>query len=480
MPARRCRHPAGQQQPRLRALLLQGLDRWVFNQYTADTTAATPSVRCKPPAGVTARHSGCIWRAPTAPQPTCSSLYVNGTLAGRRPTRTAWDARRGLQIGAGSYNGAPAASSRAPSTTSAVRQAVASGEVTKLRNHQAVGARDGPPRGLPPRRARRSDRDHRPRRRPAAVYKGGGPPACPASPERPRARRSDRSREDRPEQLRHINNQQLLGSRPGRNSPTKPDHAAIIAAQAGRHDPASSCTTPPPTAGRSTSTPPTARRRYRCGRREPTEGHAAGVWMHLAGRPRLRDQHADPVRERRLRRHDQPLRAVLRRAVDSRSGRARTPTARSAAILPRHDRRRTGSRPAALGPRGRGSSTGPPAGRGPLEAGRGLHRHPGHRPDAAAENQRADPGRRREDRVRLGRQRRPGTGRCRRLRGHRHVPRRHEHQLHGDGLGPVRRRTDRQRGRTERTGHLQQRLRGPARADGRGPGGCRALADLDA
>ncbi|AZQ32160.1 LamG domain-containing protein [Streptomyces cyaneochromogenes] len=82
-------------------------DRWAFNQYTADTASATP-VRAMAPAagGVTVGK----W---THLVGTYSSgademkLYVDGVLVGTTAYSTPWDARRGLQFGAGSYSGQP-------------------------------------------------------------------------------------------------------------------------------------------------------------------------------------------------------------------------------------------------------------------------------------------------------------------------------------------------------------------------------------
>ncbi|MFJ8085109.1 LamG-like jellyroll fold domain-containing protein [Streptomyces sp. NPDC096205] len=82
-------------------------DRWAFNQYTSDSASATP-VRVMP-----ASAGGATVGKWTHLVGTYSSgsdelkLYVDGTLVGTTTYATPWDARRGLQIGAGSYSGQP-------------------------------------------------------------------------------------------------------------------------------------------------------------------------------------------------------------------------------------------------------------------------------------------------------------------------------------------------------------------------------------
>ena len=115
-------------------------DRWAFNQYSADTPSATP-VRVMQAAagGVSAGewvHLVGTFSAANAEL----KLYVNGELAGTTSYTTPWDARRGLQIGAGSYDGAPA--SFFPGTIDEVRifdKPLAQSDITDLYNKQPVG-----------------------------------------------------------------------------------------------------------------------------------------------------------------------------------------------------------------------------------------------------------------------------------------------------------------------------------------------------
>ncbi|MFF4977999.1 LamG-like jellyroll fold domain-containing protein [Streptomyces sp. NPDC001083] len=81
-------------------------DRWVFNQYSADTPDATP-VRAMPASagGVKAgewTHLVGVYAGGDHEL----RLYVNGALAGSTAYTTAWSARRGTVIGSGSYGGA--------------------------------------------------------------------------------------------------------------------------------------------------------------------------------------------------------------------------------------------------------------------------------------------------------------------------------------------------------------------------------------
>ncbi|MFE7974336.1 LamG-like jellyroll fold domain-containing protein [Streptomyces shenzhenensis] len=82
-------------------------DRWAFNQYTADTeNAGIARVMQASAGGVKAgewTHLVGTFGASTDEL----KLYVNGQLAGTATYDSPWDARRGLQLGAGSYNGKP-------------------------------------------------------------------------------------------------------------------------------------------------------------------------------------------------------------------------------------------------------------------------------------------------------------------------------------------------------------------------------------
>ncbi|MFI7100860.1 LamG-like jellyroll fold domain-containing protein [Streptomyces sp. NPDC050161] len=106
-------HPAiiatqpGNHRPGFELYYSSELKRWVFNQYTADSTdAGIARAMADGPGGVAAHE----WTHLVGAYDSVSKallLYVNGKLVGQAPYTTAWNARRGLQIGAGSYDGTP-------------------------------------------------------------------------------------------------------------------------------------------------------------------------------------------------------------------------------------------------------------------------------------------------------------------------------------------------------------------------------------
>ncbi|MFF7897242.1 LamG-like jellyroll fold domain-containing protein [Streptomyces sp. NPDC088817] len=85
-------------------------DRWVFNQYKADATGAGLARAMAPsPGGVKAdqwTHLVGVYSLGDKEL----RLYVDGALVGSTAYSTPWDARRGLQIGAGLYDGGRLAS----------------------------------------------------------------------------------------------------------------------------------------------------------------------------------------------------------------------------------------------------------------------------------------------------------------------------------------------------------------------------------
>ncbi|MFE3652401.1 LamG-like jellyroll fold domain-containing protein [Streptomyces sp. NPDC059152] len=108
-------HPAiiatqpGNNRPGFELYYSADLQRWVFNQYTADSPDAGIARAMAPqPGGVTANqwtHLVGMYDSPAK----MLRLYVDGQLAGQVAYATAWNARRGLQLGAGSYDGNPGA-----------------------------------------------------------------------------------------------------------------------------------------------------------------------------------------------------------------------------------------------------------------------------------------------------------------------------------------------------------------------------------
>ncbi|MET7737863.1 LamG-like jellyroll fold domain-containing protein [Streptomyces sp. NPDC005402] len=80
-------------------------DRWVFDQYTADTATATPVRAMQSSAGGVKAGEWVHLVGVFGLGAKQLSLYVNGTLAGTASYSTPWDARRGLQIGAANLRG---------------------------------------------------------------------------------------------------------------------------------------------------------------------------------------------------------------------------------------------------------------------------------------------------------------------------------------------------------------------------------------
>ncbi len=127
------------------------LKRWVFNQYTADSQDAGIARAMAPqPGGVTAGEWTHLVGAYDSVAKVLQ-LYVNGKLAGQTPYTTAWNARRGLQLGAGSYTGNPGAFF--PGSLDEIQifdRAVSAGEVTRLFNKERLSGPGRPARAAFP------------------------------------------------------------------------------------------------------------------------------------------------------------------------------------------------------------------------------------------------------------------------------------------------------------------------------------------
>ncbi|OON80525.1 LamG domain-containing protein [Streptomyces tsukubensis] len=115
-------------------------DRWVFNQYKADEAGAgvTRVMADKPGDASTGKWTHLAGSYDSVRN--VLELFVNGKLVGQTPYSTPWEARRGLQLGAGSYNGAPGAFF--PGSIDDVQifdKPLAQDEIDKLYTHKAVG-----------------------------------------------------------------------------------------------------------------------------------------------------------------------------------------------------------------------------------------------------------------------------------------------------------------------------------------------------
>ncbi|MFJ1914840.1 LamG-like jellyroll fold domain-containing protein [Streptomyces sp. NPDC088147] len=210
-------------------------DRWVFNQYVSDTPDSN-AVRAMSATAGGAKAGEWTHLVGTYSQTDGElKLYVQGQLVGTTPYTTPWDARRGLQIGAGSYSGKPG--SFFPGTIDDLRiydKPLTATEVTRLHNKQAIGT------GRPARAVFPLDEpadatqitghaDVHP-----AVFKGGAIAGRPGVDGM--SLTLDGTDDYATAAAPHVNNRRSFTVSAWAKLPkTKPDHAAIIATQAGEH-----------------------------------------------------------------------------------------------------------------------------------------------------------------------------------------------------------------------------------------------------
>ncbi|AJE82749.1 LamG domain protein jellyroll fold domain protein [Streptomyces albus] len=115
-------------------------DRWAFNQYTADKEDAGIARAMGDTPGTVQPGTWTHLVGSYSSTSDLLQLFVDGRLVGQTAYSTPWEARRGLQIGAGSYNGAPAAFF--PGSVDALQlfdKPLAQDEVDKLHAQQSVG-----------------------------------------------------------------------------------------------------------------------------------------------------------------------------------------------------------------------------------------------------------------------------------------------------------------------------------------------------
>ncbi|MGY4966306.1 LamG-like jellyroll fold domain-containing protein [Streptomyces sp. 900105245] len=217
-------------------------DRWAFNQYKADAPdSGLVRAMQASPGGVRAGQ----WTHLVGTFSSSSDelkLYVNGELAGTTAYDSPWDARRGLQLGAGSYDGKPG--SFFPGSIDEVQifdKPISAGEVTQLYGKQSITT------GRPARAVFSMDEpasdDHGPVTQlsgqaqvPDATFVGGASAGKPGIAGKALAFDGvdDYATTGRP----LLNNQGSFAISAWAKLPkTKPDHAAIVATQTGAHRP---------------------------------------------------------------------------------------------------------------------------------------------------------------------------------------------------------------------------------------------------
>ncbi|WP_435843821.1 LamG-like jellyroll fold domain-containing protein [Streptomyces hirsutus] len=218
-------------------------DRWAFNQYTADTENAGIARAMQASAGgATAGQWTHLVGTYSATYDELK-LYVNGQLAGTTTYDSPWDARRGLQIGAGRYDGEPG--SFFPGAIDEVQlfdKPLSAGEVTRLNNKQSVIS-GRPARAVFPLDEPATSQDNTPTTQitgaadvPSATFHGGATPGTSgiAGTALTLDGTDDYATTGRP----LLNNQRSFAVSAWAKLPkSKPDHAAIVLAQAGEHKP---------------------------------------------------------------------------------------------------------------------------------------------------------------------------------------------------------------------------------------------------
>ncbi|OKJ78737.1 laminin [Streptomyces sp. CB02460] len=122
-------------------------NRWVFNQYDSDTQGAGLTRVMAPAAGGVEAGKWTHLVGAYNEAAKRIELYVDGQMVGQTPLPSAWNARRGLIIGAGAYDGP--ATNFFPGAIDDVQlfdRDVTASDVTKLHTHAAVGDPGSPAR----------------------------------------------------------------------------------------------------------------------------------------------------------------------------------------------------------------------------------------------------------------------------------------------------------------------------------------------
>ena len=218
-------------------------DRWAFNQYKADSSdSGIARVMQAAPGGVKADQWAHLVGTYSATDNELK-LYVNGALAGVTTYDSPWDARRGLQIGAGSYNGAPG--SFFPGAIDEVQvfdKPVSAGEVTRLYSKESLIS-GRPARAVFPLDEATTDHEGNPTTAvtavaevPSASFSGGAVPG--RSGAAGKALTLDGTDDYASSWRPLLNNQRSFAVSAWAKLPkTKPGHAAVVVTQAGQHRP---------------------------------------------------------------------------------------------------------------------------------------------------------------------------------------------------------------------------------------------------
>ncbi|MDX3641663.1 LamG-like jellyroll fold domain-containing protein, partial [Streptomyces sp. MB09-02B] len=129
----------GNHSPGFELYYSRDFDRWVFNQYTSDTAGASIARAMAAAPGDAKAGEWTHLVGVYDGKAKQLRLYVNGKLAGSTAYSTAWEARRGLQLGAGVYSGTH--KSFFPGTLDDLRvfdRAVSATEAARLQQNQEL------------------------------------------------------------------------------------------------------------------------------------------------------------------------------------------------------------------------------------------------------------------------------------------------------------------------------------------------------
>ncbi|WP_330290038.1 LamG-like jellyroll fold domain-containing protein [Streptomyces sp. NBC_00576] len=132
----------GNNQPGFELYYSKAYDRWVFNQYSADTASGTPVRAMATAAGGVKANEWTHLVGVYSLSEKLLKLYVNGTLVGSTAYTTPWNGRRGMLIGASTPGGTPA--SFFPGAIDEVKtfeKPLTAGEVSSLYTSNTSGGR---------------------------------------------------------------------------------------------------------------------------------------------------------------------------------------------------------------------------------------------------------------------------------------------------------------------------------------------------
>ncbi|WP_326582020.1 LamG domain-containing protein [Streptomyces sp. NBC_00481] len=119
----------------------KGFDRWVFNQYSSDSTSGTPVRAMQAAAGGVRAGEWTHLVGMYAAGEQQLKLFVNGTLAGTTAYSTGWNARRGMVIGANVLSGTPTAPfPGAIDEVKTYEKPLSAAEVSTLYSSDSIGA----------------------------------------------------------------------------------------------------------------------------------------------------------------------------------------------------------------------------------------------------------------------------------------------------------------------------------------------------